>query len=166
MLDGERVGFATILLMDPKCDACQFLQNPTHQILKTDLWAVGLGNNQAYFGRAYMTLRTHKSSLSELSSDDWREFEDNVRKLESAYKAAFGATPLNWGCYMNNAFRDDPPHPHVHWHIYPRYKQAPVLDGVAYDDPLFGEFYDNDAERIVSDAVVDQIAEKLKPYLA
>ncbi len=151
--------------MDSNCDACKFLQAPKHQVLTTNSWAVGVGNNQAYFGRAYVTLRTHKGSLSELSSEDWQEFEEVVRKLESAYKEAFGASPLNWGCFMNHAFRTDPPNPHVHWHIFPRYKKAPVLNGVTYDDPLYGNFYDDKAERIVGDEVVEQIVEKLKNNL-
>jgi diadenosine tetraphosphate (Ap4A) HIT family hydrolase len=105
------------------CDACQFLLNPVHQILTTKRWAVGLGNNQAYFGRAYVTLRKHKNKLSELTDDDWNEFHAIVRKIEPAYKEALGAEPLNWGCFMNNAYRAYEPQPHVHWHIFPRYKQ-------------------------------------------
>ena len=151
--------------MDSNCDVCNFLKKPQHQVLTTNSWAVGIGNNQAYFGRAYVTLRSHKGSLSELSADDWQEFEDVVRKLEPAYKAAFGATPLNWGCFMNHAFRNEPASPHVHWHIFPRYKVAPVLDGITYDDPLYGNFYDDCAERLVSDEVVEKIVEKLKRFL-
>jgi diadenosine tetraphosphate (Ap4A) HIT family hydrolase len=151
--------------MDPKCDACNFLKKPQHQVLTTASWAVGISNNQAYFGRAYVTLRTHKGSLSELSPDDWQEFEKIVRKLEPAYKEAFGATPLNWSCFMNHAFRTEPDNPHVHWHIFPRYKVAPVFNGVTYDDPLYGNFYDDNAERLVSDEVVEQIVEKLEVHL-
>jgi diadenosine tetraphosphate (Ap4A) HIT family hydrolase len=151
--------------MDPNCDACNFLKNPQHQLLTTNSWAVGIGNNQAYFGRAYVTLRTHKGSLSELSADDWQEFEELVGKLESAYKEAFGATPLNWGCFMNHAFRTKPFNPHVHWHIFPRYEVAPELDGVTYDDPLYGNFYNDKAERLVSDEVVEQIIKKLEEHL-
>jgi len=154
--------------MDKKCDACDFLNNPNvkSRILLTDNWDVGVGNNQAYFGRAYATLRTHKGTLSSLSLEEWQDFEQVVRRLEKAYKDVFGAEPLNWGCYMNHAFREEPFNPHVHWHIYPRYKTAPVLDGVAYNDPLFGNFYDNEAEKLVDDETTEKIATKLSEYLA
>ena len=152
--------------MDSNCDACNFLKKPQHQVLTTNSWAVGIGNNQAYFGRAYVTLRSHKGSLSELSDDDWQEFKEIVCQLEPAYKDAFGAVPLNWGCFMNHAFRTEPSNPHVHWHIFPRYKVAPILDCVTYDDPLYGNFYDDNAERLVSDEVVEQIVEKLKAHLS
>lgn len=152
--------------MDKICDGCEALKEPKHQIIQTDYWAVGLSNNQAYFGRAFVTLKEHKASLSALNDEEWQDFEQLVRKLEKAYKEVYGAEPLNWGCYMNNAFRTQPYNPHVHWHIYPRYKKPPELNGEVFDDPLFGEFYDNDAERIVSDEVVEQIASKLSQYLS
>jgi len=62
---------------------------------------------------------------------------------------------------MNHAFRTEPFNPHVHWHIFPRYKVAPVVLGITFDDPLFGEFYDDKAERLVSNDVVAAIVERL-----
>ncbi len=154
--------------MSKQCDACEFSKNPNlkTRILLTEHWDVGLGNNHAYFGRAYMTLRSHKGSLGSLSNAEWQDFEKTVERLENAYKEVYGAEPLNWGCYMNHAFRTEPFNPHVHWHIYPRYKVAPVLDGVAYEDKLFGNFYDHTLEKIVDDATAEKIAEKLANWLS
>src|SRR5665213_618011 len=120
--------------MEKKCDICEFLKSPKNQILTTQNWNVGIGNNHAYLGRAFATLRTHKGSLSQLNTEEWQEFEEIVQKLEKAYQQAFGAEPLNWGCYMNNAFQSEPFNPHVHWHIFPRYKTAPVINGITFDD--------------------------------
>lgn len=151
--------------MNNECDACEFLRQPQNQILVTKHWTVGVGNNQAYFGRAYATLRTHKGSLGSLDTEEWQEFEEIVKRLEKAYKAVFGAEPLNWGCFMNNAYRVEPAQPHVHWHIFPRYKIPPVLNGVEYGDELYGEFYDDNAERLVTDDVVKEITRQLSGYL-
>ena len=154
--------------MDKKCDACNFLSNSTSetQILKTQYWSVGVdGENHAYLGRAYVTLKEHKPSLSSLSQDEWKDFQDIVTKLESAYKDAFGAEPLNWGCFMNHAFRSEPFNPHVHWHIYPRYKNAQVINDITFDDPLFGNFYDDTAERLVSEDTVKEIVSRLRQQL-
>ena len=150
--------------MDKKCDACEFLKldDDGSQILLTDNWRVGIGNNHAYLGRAYVTLRSHKGSLSELNDQEWQEFIDIVQWLEKAYNVAFGASPMNWGCFMNHAYRSEPDNPHVHWHIFPRYKVAPIIDGVAFDDPLYGHFYDDTAEKLVSDEMVQSIAAKLR----
>jgi diadenosine tetraphosphate (Ap4A) HIT family hydrolase len=80
-------------VVDKKCDLCEFLKEsgPKTQILITKHWSVGLGNNHAYFGRAYATLRTHKGSLSSLDKEEWEDFEEVVRRLEKAYKEVFGA---------------------------------------------------------------------------
>jgi diadenosine tetraphosphate (Ap4A) HIT family hydrolase len=154
--------------MSKECDACNFLGNPTSetQILDTAYWSVGIdGENHAYLGRAYVTLKEHKPSLSDLSQQEWQDFQGIVTKLEAAYKRAFGAEPLNWGCFMNHAFRTKPFNSHVHWHIYPRYEVAPVLNGITFDDPLFGEFYDNSAVRNVDEQTVEQIASTLRSYI-
>lgn len=150
--------------MTKKCDACDFLRNPnpTTQILETEYWNVGVGNNHAYFGRAYATLKSHTGSLAAMSEQEWTDFQTLVATVEKSYKEVFGAEPLNWGCYMNHAFREKPYNPHVHWHIYPRYSKSPEVDGVIYEDPNFGSMYDSNAERIVGDEVVAQIAEKLR----
>jgi len=63
---------------------------------------------------------------------------------------------------MNHAFREKPYNSHVHWHIYPRYEVDPELDGITLNVPLFGEFYDNNARKLVNSDVVDHIASKLR----
>ncbi len=151
--------------MSKVCEICEFIKNPQNQIIETKHWTVGIGDNHAYLGRAYVTLKSHKESLGELNDEEWKEYQQLVVKLEKAYKQAFGASPLNWGCFMNFAFQSKPYNPHVHWHIYPRYEVAPTVSGITFDDPLYGKFYDNNAERIVSGSVVKEIADKLKNNL-
>lgn len=99
--------------MDKVCDGCEFLKalDPKTQFITTKYWTVGVGNNQAYFGRAYASLRTHKGSLGSLSKEEWADFEILVKRTEEAYKSLFGAEPLNWGCYMNLAYTTKPFNP-------------------------------------------------------
>ena len=153
--------------MNAACDVCQFLDNKPlkNQILTTDHWTVGLIPDQAYLGRAIITLLTHKGSLGQLSPEEWQEFEAMMPRLEHAYSQAFGASPLNIGCFMNNAFKTDPPHPHVHWHIFPRYKQPFELNGMVFDDERYGNFYDDGALRLVPENVVAEIAKRLQAHL-
>jgi diadenosine tetraphosphate (Ap4A) HIT family hydrolase len=151
--------------MSKQCDACEFLEKPSYPILRTKYWNVGLGQNQAYFGRAYVTLLKHKGSLSELSSEEWQDFEVLVKKLETAYHKAFGADPLNWSCLMNNAYQEKPYSPHVHWHLMPRYEKSVQIGGLTFEDEEFGHMFAPFKERIVDDRVVEEIAEKLKSYL-
>lgn len=151
--------------MGKNCETCEILKNPKHQVLSGEHWIVSISNNQAYFGRAYVTLLSHKGSLGELSRGEWSEFEELVGKLEQAYKQAFGAEPLNWGCFMNNAYKESPPRPHVHWHIFPRYKKAPILNGKPYEDENFAHHYNPKALRLVDDEIAAQIVAKLRKCL-
>ncbi len=153
--------------MMQNCDVCQFLENKPlkNQILTTEYWTVGIIPDQPYLGRAIITLLDHKSSLGKLTRGEWEEFETIVPKLENAYKQAFGAEPLNMGCFMNHSYRNDPPHPHVHWHIFPRYKQPIELQGLTFEDTRYGSFYDDDARRPVGQEVIKEIVKRLKIYL-
>jgi diadenosine tetraphosphate (Ap4A) HIT family hydrolase len=153
--------------MNPNCDVCDFLlQKPLqNQILTTEYWTVGIIPDQPYLGRALVTSLSHKSSLGQLTDEEWSDFQTIVRRLEPAYANAFGANPLNMGCFMNHGFRDDPPHPHVHWQIFPRYKQTVEFAGLVFEDKLYGSFYDDAATRPVDNDVVEQIVERLKASL-
>jgi diadenosine tetraphosphate (Ap4A) HIT family hydrolase len=153
--------------MNPDCDICQFLNAKPlrNQVLTTEFWTVGVLPDQPYLGRALITLLDHKPSLGKLSKEEWAEFEIIVPKLENAYKQAFGAEPLNMGCFMNHGYRNDPPHPHVHWQIFPRYKKPVNLMGTVFEDKRYGNFYDDKARRMVDNEVVEEIADRLKRAL-
>lgn len=151
--------------MDKKCDACEFLKTPKNQILVTENWSVGISNDQPYLGRAFATLKSHKGKISELSDAEWREFQEIMGKLEVAYNSAFGADVLNIENNMNHAFKSEPFNPHIHWHIYPRYKTAPEVAEIIFDDPLFGSHIDEDLVRNVSDEVVEEIVSTLKQHI-
>lgn len=151
--------------MNKQCEACHFLEHPTHQIIRTKYWNVETGSNHAYLGRAYVTLLAHKGSLSELSSAEWAEFEELVRRLETAYREAFGAGPFNWSCLMNNAYKERPYNPHVHWHLIPRYEKPVSIAGLTFTDEEFGHMFTPKKERIVDDRVVNEIVEKIKACL-
>lgn len=124
--------------MDKICDPCEFMKAPTKQILVTDYWSVGVGNDQPYLGRAFCTLKSHKGKLGELSKDEWDDLQAIFRDLEQRYKKVFGADVINVECNMNHAFKTEPFNPHIHWHIYPRYKNPVEVAGVVFEDPLFG----------------------------
>lgn len=151
--------------MNKECDACRFLEHPSHLLVRTKYWNVELGQNHAYLGRAYVTLLTHKGSLSELSSEEWADFEALVPKLENAYHKAFGADPLNWSCLMNNAYQEKPFNSHVHWHLIPRYEKPVEIADLTFKDEEFGRMFAAYKERLIDDQTIDIVAERLKTFL-
>ena len=101
--------------------------------MQTDRWRVVLDSNQQYLGKAFVTLVEHKESLSDLSTEDWNDFELLVKKLESAVKSAFKPNHFNWSCLMNIAAMNGQP-THVHWHMHPRYSQVVEVAGEPFED--------------------------------
>ncbi len=138
------------------CEVCAFL--PTNKTLfETDKWAISLAADQGYLGRCYVTLKQHKSDMAELTTDEWLEFAEVVKKLEAGIRQAFGATLFNWSCLMNNAFQVSPALPHVHWHVRPRYEKPIIFEGQEFVDPLFGHHYDSGQSNVVSPELLENI---------
>ena len=79
----------------------------------------------------------HKTSLGEMTSDEWVELGKIEKELERVCKKVFGATMFNFACLMNNAYRDNEI-PHVHYHFLPRYKNELTLFDKVYKDKHFG----------------------------
>lgn len=124
-----------------KCDTCKMRIHNKYVILETKYWQIALSDDGRYPGRCYVTLLEHKGSLSQLSKQEWNEFQKLVYRLEAAAIEGLGATMCNWTCLLNNAYQGDPAYPHVHWHFRPRYKSPIILLGKKYEDKEFGRHY-------------------------
>ena len=127
-----------------------------------DYWSVGIGNDQPYLGRAYCTLKRRVGKLSELRAGEWDDLKSIFGELEKRYKSVLGAGVINIECNMNHAFKSEPYNPHIHWHIYPRYKSPVEVGGVIFEDTLFGSHIDENLVNLVDDRVVEEIVSKLK----
>lgn len=140
----------------PGCEVCelltpgaQFLGGPLksdHLLVdESEFWRVYLHpGDQRYLGRCLVVLKRHSRSLADLSPAEWDDLQVVIRVMEDAARRAFGPVNFNWTCLMNNAFREDPPQPHVHLHFRPRYAAAVEFEGSLFEDVLFGEHYDRE----------------------
>ncbi len=150
--------------MNKDCEICEVIQTAEPVLIDTDCWRVVLANDQAYLGRCFVTAKRHVSSLSELTTVEWQEYIEIVKKLESATKDAFGANLHNWNCLMNNSFQKEPSLPHVHWHFRPRYKNNVEFAGETFDDPYFAHHYKSGYKKLVSDEILQKIINELSLY--
>ena len=150
-----------------KCDICGFLNNSELAIIETKYWKVNIADDQAYLGRCYVILKRHYGSLSDLTKEEWIDFSSLVKKLESLYKKTFGAKLLNWSCLMNDAFRQNPANPHVHWHVRPRYDKGVEFAGMIFNDLEFGSHYvwESDRKNILSEDKLHKIVNELRKNL-
>lgn len=152
--------------MDKKCELCKKLYDVHFPLLISDYWSVFLAPDQGYLGRCYVTLRVHKESLSDLSSDEWQDFASICKKLEPATAKAFGAMPFNWTCLMNNAYQSVDATPHVHWHFRPRYKHPVSVSAHEFYDPAYGYHYDREQRDYVDESILLEIQNMILVQLA
>jgi diadenosine tetraphosphate (Ap4A) HIT family hydrolase len=134
-----------IIYMNPHtinmgCRYCKILEreNFGDLLLETRHWIVFLAPNQSLVGTCVVALNRHLEDLSGLEMDEWEDFASLVKRMESALKGAFHATMFNWGCLMNASYLKDPPEPHLHWHLIPRYNHEVKVGGLRFDDVYFG----------------------------
>lgn len=129
-------------------------------LIQTEHWNAVLDKNQEYLGKSFVTLRKHKETLSELSSNEWSDLHTVMQKMEEAIEKAFAADVCNWSCLMNNAVAAHQP-THVHWHLHPRYLKGATFLGLLFPDPKWPRRREK-VDNIVSEAIFNQIATKIR----
>lgn len=134
-------------------------------IFETKFWKIILAAEQAYLGRTFVVLKRHCATLSELKQEEWLDFIDITKKLESLFKKTFNATMFNWTCLMNNAYQENPPDPHVHWHFRPRYKSDITIAEYKFQDLEFGNHYSTERKREITPKLQKIILQKIKANL-
>lgn len=130
-------------------------------IWESEHWKVIIHEDQQYLGRAIVSAKNReRPTLTSLTTDEWLDFQNVVKDFEQAVRSAFGAELFNWACLLNLAFQNDPPNPHVHWHVRPRYRQPVVFAGLQFRDEDFGRHYDiktcvqtNDILLLIADTI-------------
>ncbi|MFT5179494.1 MAG: diadenosine tetraphosphate (Ap4A) HIT family hydrolase [Candidatus Paceibacteria bacterium] len=133
-------------------------------IFETSYWEVYLMQDQKYLGRSLILLKRDCGHLSEISKEESDDFYKIVKKTEDLFKKTFNATMFNWTCLMNNAYKNNPPTPRVHWHLRPRHEDPVNVAGKTFSDPNFAHHYLRGEENVekISEEVLIQITEELK----
>ena len=127
------------------CPICLWTSADTKYpfLFETKHWRTVLAPNQSLVGRCVVHLKRHCGDLADLEQNELMEWLEVVRTVQFAVQSAFGARMFNWSCYMNHAFRESIPTPHIHWWAVPRYDHQVEIFGQVFDDPEFGSPYDH-----------------------
>lgn len=147
--------------MELKCEYCQIPGTYGSLIYEAEYWQIYLAPSQRYFGTCVVVLKRQCENLKELKIAEWIEFAEIVDKLETTLKKAFNPTLFNWSCFMNSAYRVNPPHPQVHWHFIPRYNHKIEFEGLKFDDPDFGHI-PRPIERKIPEKVMKKLRDEIK----
>ncbi len=149
------------------CEICPILSSLNNgndvQIIETEMWRVVLDPNQQYLGKSFVTLLDHKQTLSDLSSEEWQDFETLVKRLEFAIKEAFNPNHFNWSCLMNIAAMSNQ-ETHVHWHIHPRYSIPISVAGEVFEDTQWYPRKEK-VDHVVDSEVLQRIAQEIRVNL-
>lgn len=149
------------------CPICSWTPENSEYVFlfETTFWRVVLAPNQCLIGRCVVNLKRHAGDLADLRQEELVDWLEGVKKVETALRSAFKAKMFNWSCYMNFAYREDPPNPHIHWWAVPRYDHGVVLNDLVFTDPDFGSPYPHTRSLILSLDVQMQIAERLRDVI-
>lgn len=141
---------------------CSYMPN-NPIILETEHWKVILHEDQRYLGRSIVSAKNrNRPNLATLTDEEWLDFSHNVvAPFEAAVMSAFGAELFNWSCLMNLAYRNNPPDPHVHWHVQPRYRNPVEFAEKTYTDEAFGNHYLFGDPQVETDEALKMIADKI-----
>ena len=150
------------------CDICAWTPEPPNFtfVHETALWRVVLPLNQCLLGTCVVSLKRHCGDLAGLTPEELVDWLKVVAVLEAALRAAFGATMFNWSCYMNFAYREPAPDPHVHWWAVPRYNHSVELGGWTFEDPEFGSPYSHARWVEVPAALRQEIVTRIQACIA
>jgi diadenosine tetraphosphate (Ap4A) HIT family hydrolase len=149
------------------CEICPILATRNNgkdvTVLETEHWRAVLDSDQRMLGKMFVTLRTHKGTIGELTVVEWAELHEVMRQLERAVGDAFQPSHFNWSCLMNNAVVAEQP-THVHWHFHPRYKTSVEFAGEVF---LVTELYPPKERTThpISQELLHTIAAAIQSYL-
>ena len=145
------------------CEICIALaKNDGLNFYETKYWSMRLGYNQAYLGRALVMLKRHDGTVSNLKEEEWLELKTIMNQYESRLTELWGANSFNWTCLMNDAYKNYPANPHVHWHVWPRYEDEVIVDGQTFSDPNFGHHYDKNASSNIDGFKLEKITSLIR----
>jgi diadenosine tetraphosphate (Ap4A) HIT family hydrolase len=121
-------------------------------------WRLVLNENQATLGRVYFALKRHETDVTALAPEEvlalWRFAAHAKRALDSL----FAPDHFNYLFHMNLT-------PHVHMHLYPRYKTLRTFAGQTWTDTRFGDHYDPQEVRTLDKATDELLVNALREAL-
>jgi diadenosine tetraphosphate (Ap4A) HIT family hydrolase len=112
-------------MTSPDCFFCRKLatldQLPAAELVWSFPNSVALlGTHQRYHGYCVLIARTHATELFRLPDAERRAYLDEMCLLAAAIEACYRPHKLNYELLGNQV-------PHLHWHLFPRYRDDPDL---------------------------------------
>ena len=133
------------------CERIELIKKNQNKFFVKELTSgyVVLGDYQYYNGYTLLLSKTHTDELHKLTPKNRSQFlEDMALTAEAVYKA-FQPNKLNYELLGNSDS-------HLHWHIFPRYKDDPQADR-----PIWVTPYAVRSAKIPSEVKINELRDKL-----
>ena len=102
-----------------------------------------LDPNQSYRGHVIVVARGHHEDIAAMPPEQGASLYAEMTQVAGAVRRAFNADHMNY-LSLGNVVR------HVHWHIYPRYRDDPSWGGAPIPEPTAGRLTRNSYRKIVA----------------
>ena len=136
----------------PDCTLCHLTRGV---ILENEHWTLVLNENQATLGRVFFALKRHETDITTLTPEELTSLWTFLSETKLALTALFAPDHFNYMFLMNLT-------PHVHMHIFPRYQHPREYLDQLWTDSHFGDHYDPNETRLISDAACDALTAVLR----
>jgi diadenosine tetraphosphate (Ap4A) HIT family hydrolase len=124
-------------------------------VLQNGFWTLVVNENQGTLGRLFFALNRHETDVTALTPDEQLSLWGFAREAKEALITLFAPDHFNYLFHMNID-------PHVHMHIYPRYRTERGFDGDVFPDSRFGDHYDSAEVHRLGEASRENLAALLR----
>jgi diadenosine tetraphosphate (Ap4A) HIT family hydrolase len=122
-------------------------------ITRGKYWDAKMHHNQNCLGRCLLWYKGKEKDLLELNEEEQKEFWALARKLKKALNKLFKPDKYNYLSASNQTT-------HLHFHIFPRYKEKRIFDGKTLKDKDYGKL--PLSENLVEEEFLWKIRDEIK----
>ena len=142
-------------MKDPNCAYCMREEKPElyqafgYYVKDLRVSSLYIFREQSHPGRCIVAYQDHVSEIVDLTEEERNAFLADINDVANAIHMAYHPDKLNYGFYGDKG-------KHLHCHLCPKYK-----DGFEWG----GVFEMNPHKKDLSDAELDEVAQKILKYL-
>lgn len=123
-------------------------------IVESSHWRLILNRNQCRIGACMLVLRRHQERVTALTSDEWTDLYEQIRRTTAMLAAAFQPDHFNYA-FLQNQDR------HVHLHVIPRYAGPRDFAGLVFSDTDYPDHYTPNRSRSLTAQQMADLAQLL-----